>query len=269
MNVRGAVVVVTGASSGIGRATAWAFARGGAALVLAARREDRLRDLAGEIEGRGGAALVVPTDVTDRTALESLRDRVLAERGRCDVLVNDAGIPGGGPFADVSLDRIELTVRTNLVGLLTATKLFLPAMLEAGRGHVVNVASIAGRVPLPGSAVYSATKHAVVAFSEALDGEVASQGVRVTAVNPGLVRTEGFPASEVPDRWTTSTERVADTIVRVVRKGIAPEISVPRSAGSLLALHAAAPPLFRAGVRAATRSRNPRKPSQPASDPAD
>ena len=270
VKVRGALVVVTGASSGIGRAAAWAFARGGATLVLAARREDRLRELAHAIEGCGGEALVVPTDVTQRAELEALRDRVLGACGRCDVLVNDAGIPGGGRFADVSLDRIEATVRTNLVGVLAATKLFLPTMLDAGRGHVVNVASIAGRVALPGAAVYSATKHAVVAFSEALDAEVAPHGVRVTAVNPGLVRTEGFPASDVPDRWTTSAERVADTIVRVVRKGIAPEISVPRVAGSLIALHAVAPPAFRAGVRAATRSRNPRRePLQPPRDPAD
>jgi len=270
VNVRGAVVVVTGASSGIGRATASAFAREGATLVLAARREERLRELATEIERRGGEAMVVRTDVTERADLEALRDAVLGAHQRCDVLVNDAGIPGGGRFADVTLDRIESTVRTNLVGLLAATKLFLPTMLRAGSGHVVNVASVAGRVALPGAAVYSATKHAVVAFSEALDAEVSPDGVRVTAVNPGLVRTEGFPASDVPDRWTTSTERVADTIVRVVRKGIAPEISVPRAAGSLLALHAFAPPLFRAGVRAATRARNPRGGRrQPVSDPAD
>ena len=255
MNLRGAIVVITGASSGIGRATAIAFARAGSTLVLAARREDRLRALAGEIEDHGGRALVLRTDVTRDEDVAALRDGSLAAFGRCDVLVNDAGVPGGGPFAQASPERIELIVRTNLMGVLSVTKAFLPSMLAARRGHVVNVGSIAGRVAIPGVAVYSATKHAVVAFSEALHAVVAAVGVLVTAVNPGLVRTEGFPQVGFPGVLLVRPERVADTIVRVARKGIAPEVSVPRSAGALQALHGLAPPLFRAAVRAAVRVR--------------
>ena len=247
--------MITGASSGIGRATAIAFARAGSTLVLAARREDRLRALAGEIEDHGGRALVLRTDVTRDEDVAALRDGSLAAFGRCDVLVNDAGVPGGGPFAQASPERIELIVRTNLMGVLSVTKAFLPSMLASRRGHVVNVGSIAGRVAIPGVAVYSATKHAVVAFSESLHAEVAAVGVLVTAVNPGLVRTEGFPQVGLPGVLLVRPERVADTIVRVARKGIAPEVSVPRSAGALQALHGLAPPLFRAAVRAAVRVR--------------
>jgi len=255
VNLRGAIVVITGASSGIGRATAIAFARAGSTLVLAARREDRLRALAGEIEDHGGRALVLRTDVIRDEDVAALRDGSLAAFGRCDVLVNDAGVPGGGPFAQASPERIELIVRTNLMGVLSVTKAFLPSMLASRRGHVVNVGSIAGRVAIPGVAVYSATKHAVVAFSESLHAEVAAVGVLVTAVNPGLVRTEGFPQVGFPGVLLVRPERVADTIVRVARKGIAPEVSVPRSAGALQALHGLAPPLFRAAVRAAVRVR--------------
>jgi short-subunit dehydrogenase len=258
MNLRGAVVVVTGASAGIGRATALAFARSGSLLVLSARRQDLLDDLAREIERHGGRAQPVPADVTSGTEVAGLAEKVLAAHGRCDVLVNSAGVPGGGPFADVAPERIDSIVRTNLLGLLAVTRAFLPAMLDAGRGYVVNVASIAGLVALPGAAVYSATKHAVVAFSEALDGEVRDRGVRVTAVNPGLVRTEGFPQAGVPARLLVHVDRVADVIVRVARDGTAPSASVPRAAAVLPTLHGLAPPVFRAGVRAVMRARHER-----------
>jgi NADP-dependent 3-hydroxy acid dehydrogenase YdfG len=255
MNLRGAVVVVTGASAGIGRATALAFARSGSVLVLSARRSDLLEDLAEEIGRRGGRALAVPANVMSDADVAALAERTLVEHGRCDVLVNNAGVPGGGPFADVAPERIDAIVRTNLLGVLSVTHAILPAMLQRGRGHVVNVASIAGLVALPGAAVYSATKHAVVAFSEALDGEVRDRGVRVTAVNPGLVRTEGFPQEGVPGPLLVRLDSVADAIVRVARDGMAPSVSVPRAAAVLPALHGLAPPLFRAGVRAVMRAR--------------
>ena len=249
MDLRGAVVVVTGASSGIGQATALRFARAGSRLVLAARRLDRLEALAGQIRDGGGEALAVRCDVTVPADVAALVERTRDDLAGCDVLVNDAGVPGGGPFAAASADQIERIVRVNLLGVLLVTKAFLPTMLERGRGHVVNVASLAGRFAIPGSAVYSATKHGVVAFSESLHYELEGTGVRVTAVNPGLVSTEGFPQDHLDPRLVLPVERVADAIVRVVRRGIAPEHSIPRWVSPLQAFRVLTPPLYRWGVR--------------------
>ncbi len=145
------------------------------------------------------SAVVVVTGASagiGRADLEVLRDYALEAFGRVDVLVNNAGIPGGGRFEDVDFSYLDTLIRTNFTAVVAATKIFLPALLEAG-GHVVNVASLAARFAVPGSAVYSATKHAVVALSESLHAELAPR-VRVTAVNPGLVETEGFPQRGMP-----------------------------------------------------------------------
>ncbi|HWC31920.1 MAG TPA: SDR family NAD(P)-dependent oxidoreductase, partial [Actinomycetota bacterium] len=253
----GRVVVVTGASSGIGWASAWALASRGAIVVPAARRVERLERLAEHITDRGGEALPIACDVSDRGSIDAMRDRVLERYGRCDALVNNAGIPGGGPFTELSDERIEQVVRTNYLGVIWGTRAFLPTMLEQRRGHVVNVASLAGRYAIPFSAVYSSTKHAVVAFSESLNYETAPQGVLVTSVNPGLVSTELFPHRDTAEggglraRLVMPPERIAATIVRVLERGIAPEISVPRWLASFQAFRVVTPPLFRAGVRRA------------------
>src|SRR5206468_2728177 len=144
-----------------------------------ARREDLLNELGEEIRSFGGQALVVGCDVSEIGQVQELAARTEASFGRCDVLVNNAGIPGGGPFAELSLDQIERIARVNYLGVLYCTKAFLPMMVAAGRGHVVNVASLAGRFAVPGSSVYSSTKHAVVAFSEALHFEMAPRGILV------------------------------------------------------------------------------------------
>ncbi|HKZ75741.1 MAG TPA: SDR family oxidoreductase, partial [Actinomycetota bacterium] len=193
MELRNAVVVITGASSGIGEATAIAFAKRGAKVVVAARRLERLESLSDRIERAGGRALAVPVDVTNRDELAALPTVVAEAFGTADVLVNNAGIPGGGRFDELSYEQIERIVRVNVLGVMNGTRVFLPGMLKRGRGHVVNVASLAGRFAPPGTSVYTATKHAVVAFSEALNYETEPRGVLVTSVNPGFVRTEGFP----------------------------------------------------------------------------
>jgi len=226
MELRGAVAVVTGASSGFGELTSRMLAKEGAAVVVAARRADRLEALAAEIEGRGGRALAVRCDVTEVADLQGLRDRVDEAFGRCDVLINNAGIPGGGRFEDLSLEQIERVIRVNLLGVLVCTKVFLPMMLDRGAGHIVNVGSLAGRYAAPGTSVYSASKHGVVAFSESLNITTSPRGVLVTAVNPGSSKTETF-AGRGPRPVVVSPERVAYAIVKVVRRGIAPEYYVP------------------------------------------
>jgi short-subunit dehydrogenase len=251
VELSGATAVITGASAGIGEATALAFARRGTRVVLAARRLDRLEQLAERIQEHGGTALAVRCDVGDPRQVAALPVVVLEAFGRCDVLVNNAGIPGGGEFADLSLEQIEEVVRVNLLGVLYGTRAFWPAMAAQGRGHVVNVASLAGRFATPGASIYTATKHAVVAFSEALNYEGEPRGVLVTAVNPGFVPTEGFPATDRPSFLTLTPDRVAGAIVRVVREGIAPELMVPRWVGPLQGFRVLTPGLYRWGVRKA------------------
>jgi short-subunit dehydrogenase len=136
----------------------------------------------------------------------------------------------------------------NLLAVMEGTAVFLPMMLQEGRGHIVNVASLAGRFATPGASVYGATKHGVVAFSEALFIELRRAGVLVTAVNPGYVPTEGFPAAGRPGPLVLKPERIAKTIVRVVEKGIAPEISIPRWAAGLQVFRVLTPPLYRWGM---------------------
>jgi short-subunit dehydrogenase len=249
VDVRGATVVVTGASAGIGEATALAFARRGARVVLAARRIERLHALAERIESSGGSALAVRCDVGDAAQVDSLPEVVRGAYGDCDVLVNNAGIPGGGDFGSLSYADMERVVRVNLLGVLYGTRAFWPSMVARGRGHVVNVASLAGRFAAPGASVYTATKHAVVGLSESLHYEGERHGIRVTAVNPGFVATEGFPQQELPSRLVMKPERVAEAIVRAVREGIAPELAVPRWVAPLQAFRVLTPPLYRWGVR--------------------
>ncbi len=190
LDLSGRVVAVTGASSGIGEATALACARAGAAVALAARRVDRIEQLADRIRSEGGTAIAVQTDVGEEEQAGEFIRRTGAELGRLDALVNNAGVMLLGPIPGAPTEEWRRMIHANVFGVLYCTHAALPLMLEQGSGHIVNVSSVAGRFARPGSGVYNLTKFGVGAFSEALRQEVAEQGIRVTLVEPGMVATE-------------------------------------------------------------------------------
>lgn len=184
------VAIVTGASSGIGEATAEALADRGASVVLAARREERLEALAERIESAGGDTLVVPTDVTDEGDLDELVQATTDEFGRIDVLVNNAGVMLLEPLERAERSNLRQMVEVNLLGLMNLTHAVVPIMQEQGEGHVVNLSSVAGRIAYANSSGYNATKFGVNGFTEALRQEVADDGIRTTLIEPGAVETE-------------------------------------------------------------------------------
>ena len=194
----GKVAAVSGASSGIGAATAIALAREGAAVALGARREDRLGDLAGRIESDGGRALAVALDVSDESSARSFVERARAELGRLDILVNNAGVMLLGPVDGADTAQWRTMVEVNVLGLLYCTHAALPIMREQGGGHVVNLSSVAGRVARLGNAVYALTKWGVGGFSEALRQEALNSNIRVTVIEPGFTDTELQGHNEQP-----------------------------------------------------------------------
>ena len=184
------VAVVTGASSGIGEATARALCRAGYSVALAARREDRINALCDALTSDGGHILSVPTDVSDPESAKALIETTKEEFGSVDVLINNAGVMLLGPILGADLEHWQRMVNVNVLGLLYCTHAALPVMQENGGGHIVNVASVAGRVARMGSGVYNATKWGVVGFSESLRQEALNYNVRVTIIEPGYVETE-------------------------------------------------------------------------------
>jgi len=192
----GTVALVTGASSGIGEATARALAAHGAAVAMGARRKDRLDALAAEIRDAGGRALAVECDVTDQEQAIGLVEEAVRELGRLDTVVNNAGVMLLGPIENAPTQEWDRMVALNIQGLLYVTHAALPHLLSAAEGpprqvaDLVNVSSVAGRVARLGSGVYNLTKHGVGAFSESLRQEVTQRHVRVSLVEPGAVATE-------------------------------------------------------------------------------
>ena len=189
-DLSGKVAAITGASSGIGEATAEALAGAGAAVSLAARRADRIEALAKRIEGNDGKALAMETDVTDEEQANAFIRETKEKLGRVDILVNNAGVMLLGPVIGADTGEWRRMIEVNLLGLLYCTHAVLPIMGEQGSGHIVNISSVAGRFANFGSAVYNLTKFGVNAFSEALRQEVAAANVKITVIEPGFVVTE-------------------------------------------------------------------------------
>ncbi|MFD8981740.1 SDR family NAD(P)-dependent oxidoreductase [Streptomyces sp. NPDC059564] len=232
--LRGTVALVTGASSGIGAATAEALADRGAAVALVARRAERLDELSGRLRDAGATALVIAADMTDETQVREAVERTVNELGRLDTLVNNAGLMILGRAADAGTDEWRRMTDINLTGLMNTTHAALPHLIAAAAdgdrrvADIVNVSSVAGRLAVATAAGYCATKYGVVAFSEALRQETAAQHVRVSVVEPGAVDTElrEHNSPEVQEQLTRlfgSIERleardVADTIGYIVSR---------------------------------------------------
>jgi NADP-dependent 3-hydroxy acid dehydrogenase YdfG len=228
------VVAITGASSGIGEATARACAHAGAAVALAARRIDRLEHLAEQIVADGGRAVAVEADVGEEDQARGFVERAHAELGRLDVLVNNAGTMLLGPIENAPTEEWRRMVHVNVFGVLYCTHAALPRMREQGSGHIVNVSSVAGRVARLGSGVYNLTKWGIGAFSESLRQECVPLGVRVTLIEPGAVATElamhNRPEilGEMAKRFEGVTPLTAEDVARAIVYAICqpPHVSV-------------------------------------------
>jgi short-subunit dehydrogenase len=220
------VVIITGASSGIGAATARRLARDGMRLTLAARRVDRLKQVAEDVEHLGGEVLLVPTDVRNREDLQRMVQGTLDRWGRIDVLFNNAGVGHDKPLVNVEPDHIRDEIHVNLTAVIECAQIVLPVMLRQKSGHIINTSSISGLIASPGGSIYCATKFGVDGFSDALRRELRGSGVHVSSFCPGYTPSEISPqlkahAEGRPDAphcpGLMPVTYVADQIARLIR----------------------------------------------------
>lgn len=253
---RDKVVVVTGASSGIGGAVARRLARAGVTVVAVARREERLTALAQELATAPGRIVPHAADVADTAAVDALAARVATEFGVCHALVNNAGVGGGGFHGRDDLDDTLRTLDINLLGTFRCLAAFADLLERSAPARVVNVASVAGKLGI-GPAGYAASKFGVVGLSEALNLSWAPRGITVTQLNPGFILTEGFQQEHLMggplEQLVGDPDDVAEAVVEVLRSG-APERTVPGWYRPLVVLRHIAPPLYRAVASRMERS---------------
>ena len=222
--IQNKVVIITGASSGLGEATAKRLAASGAKLMLGARREDRLKELVAAIAASGGTANYLVTDVTDRAQVEALAKQTLSTYGRIDVLINNAGLMPLSPLDQIKVEEWDQMIDVNIKGVLYGIAAVLPMMRQQKSGHIINVSSVAGHKVFPGAAVYCATKFAVRAISEGLRLESNGE-IRSTNISPGAVATE--LTSTISDTDTAASTNAlyeiaidADAIARAIAYAI-------------------------------------------------
>ena len=221
-NIAGKVIVITGASSGLGEAAARHLSAQGATVVLGARRADRIQALAAELVGRGGKALAIMTDVTNRDQVKRLVDTAVQKFGRIDVLINNAGLMPHSPLERLKIDEWDRMIDVNIKGVLYGIAAAMPHMKQQKAGHIINVSSVAGHKVTTGGAVYAATKHAVRALSEGLRQEVKPYNMRTTIISPGAVATELPDSITEPDvserirQFYAAVAIPADSFARVV-----------------------------------------------------
>ncbi len=198
-NIKGKVVVITGASSGLGEATARLLAAQGACVVLGARRVNRIQALADELNASGGKALAIATDVTQYDQVKRLVDTAVQTYGRIDVMLNNAGLMPQAPLERLKIDEWDRMIDVNIKGVLYGIAAALPYMKQQKVGHIINVSSVAGHKVRPPATVYAATKHAVRALSEGLRQEVKPYNIRTTVISPGAVASELPNGTSEPD----------------------------------------------------------------------
>lgn len=221
---QGKVVIVTGASSGIGRAIAEAFGAAGAHVALVARSANVLQSLALEMEQRGDSGMAFAADVTDRQQVAAMVTAVATRWGRIDILVNNAGIGAHGPFLWTPYDDFERIMRVNMFGVAYCTSAVLPYMIEKRSGKIVNISSIIGKSAFPGNAAYCASKFALEGFAESLRVEVVHHGIRVIQICPGLTETAFFDhllqtgGHRRPERRLMPPAQVAGLVLDAVRR---------------------------------------------------
>ena len=230
MRLNNARVIITGASQGIGRAIALEFARRGARLVLVARNQPRLDELAASIRGAGGSAIVVPTDITADGAVERIAADAIREFDGIDILVNNAGIGLHGTIADTSTSDVAALFGLNVLAAAAAIRAVVPTMRAQGAGMVINISSMAGRIVIPRIGYYSASKFALTAIGDALRLEEAHRGIKVMNVFPGTTRSS-FGENRLGTRGRAAHQRVAPVSAEKVARRIAD--AVERNRGSV------------------------------------
>jgi NAD(P)-dependent dehydrogenase (short-subunit alcohol dehydrogenase family) len=220
----GKVAVVTGAGSGLGRALTVELADAGARVVAVDIDTEGLARTSSIASGNGQGCLTRCADVSLRSEMESMAEEVLSEMGHVDILVNNAGVGVGGELVDVPIEDFEWVVGINLMGEVYGTRLFLPRMIERGSGHIVNVSSLSGLVPLPFHLPYTTTKYALTGFSEVLSTEVRRHGIKVTLVCPGAIKTNIMGATRTPPGGDDAQARFKERFGKLLDKGLQPEV---------------------------------------------
>ncbi|MCZ8517140.1 SDR family oxidoreductase [Paenibacillus filicis] len=241
------IAVITGASSGIGALMARELSKRGAVPILMARREDKLKEAAGAVRGEHGVYLL---DVTSTEQVERTMREVIGRYGRIDLLINNAGYGVFDRFVDAPVTEFESMMDVNYMGTVRCTKSVLPHMLRQGSGHIVNIASMAGKIGSPKSSGYSASKHAVLGLTNCLRQELRGTGVYVTAVNPGPIDTPFFDKADPGGNYVKNVkwfmlkpERVAGQVLAAVERR-KPEIDLPLAAAAGVKLYQLFPRLF-------------------------
>ena len=257
MNLKGTNAIVTGGSRGIGPYIARALAFEGTNIALAARDAERLEAVRNEVDSLGVKALSIPTDVNLADDRRNLIEQASNGLGEIDLLVNNAGIEPTSAFVDIDESRIVDTIDTNLTSCLLLMRAVLPAMVERGKGQVVNIASMAGKIPIPYDSIYSATKFALVGASYAVRSELRGTGVGVSVICPGFVVDAGMYADAVDETGvaapaiagTSRPEQVANAVVRAAKHDVAEVIVTPLSGRPLAVAAAVAPIIGQAMMR--------------------